>query len=290
MGIFLDLTGKKFGRLTVIGMADSIKRPNGKRMGVCLCVCDCGNKLEVPSCALKSGNTKSCGCLKKEKIRAHTDLIGMKFGKLRVIKYSHSKYNKKTQNYKYYYVCKCDCGSTVIKQSTYLKYRKDQSCGCNRLNKIRLFNKKNKVKHGMRNTRIYRIWQAMKGRCKYPGVHGYENYGGRGIKVCEEWATSFENFLSWSYSHGYDNTLSIDRIDVNGNYEPNNCRWVNNETQCNNKRNTKYITYKGKTQSLHLWCKELNLDHNFISRRLRNKSWSIERIFEEKKHLEKVRH
>lgn len=139
----------------------------------------------------------------------------------------------------------------------------------------------------MKNTRVYRVWQSMKSRCNYKSVNGYKNYGGRGITVCDEWKNDFMNFYNWAMANGYKEGLSIDRIDVNGNYCPENCRWITMQEQYYNKRNTVYLTYKNKTQSLLDWCIELNLDYALIKRRLRNKNWTIERIFTEPKHEEK---
>lgn len=137
MSKLIDLTGQKFGRLTVIKMVENVKTKNGKSKGQCLCECECGNIIKVPSSTLKSGNTKSCGCLKKEKIQQFENLTGKRFGKLNVVKYSHKEYNKKTQNYTFYYICKCDCSNKIIKSDRYLKYTKVPSCGCHGLKKLK---------------------------------------------------------------------------------------------------------------------------------------------------------
>lgn len=100
----------------------------------------------------------------------------------------------------------------------------------------------------------------MKERCYNIHNINYRHYGGRGIIVCDEWLRDFINFYNWAMSHGYDDNLTIDRIDVNGDYCPDNCRWTDYETQGNNRRNTVYLTYNGKTQSVSQWCRELKLN------------------------------
>lgn len=285
----LDLTGQKFGRLTVIKMVESIKTKDGKFKSQCLCECECGNIIKVKSQALKSGNTKSCGCLKIEKSQRFEDLTGKRFGKLNVMKYSHKEYNKKLHNHIFYYLCKCDCGNEIIKSDRYLKYTKTPSCGCYGLKKIKEVNKKAHTTHGMRNSRIYRIWQSMKSRCKYKSVNGYENYGGRGIKVCDEWLNDFISFYNWAMKNGYKEDLTIDRIDVDGNYEPDNCRWATLKEQSNNRRDNHYITYNNETHSISEWSEILKINYATLLNRITRHKWSIERAFAEPVHEEKRR-
>ena len=143
------------------------------------------------------------------------------------------------------------------------------------------------VKHGMYNTRIYRIWASMKQRCNNINSCGYERYGGRGISICEEWndKEGFINFYNWSMENGYSEELTIDRINNDGNYEPDNCRWVDYYTQLNNfSRNVK-ITFNGETHSLSEWgrIKPNGLNYNTLRSRLRE-GWDIEKAFTEPKH------
>lgn len=134
--------------------------------------------------------------------------------------------------------------------------------------------------HGLSNTRIYKIWECMKYRCSNPNRPEYPNYGGRGIIVCDEWANNFLSFYEWSMSNGYNESLTIDRIDVNGNYEPDNCRWTDMKTQANNTTRCIYITYQDKTQTLTQWCEELNLSYDTIRTRLRrDANITPERLF-----------
>lgn len=145
--------------------------------------------------------------------------IGGKFGNLTVVEFSH-----KDKWHKSYYVCKCDCGNTTIARDTTLKFHKNPSCGCIK-----------NIKHGMNRTRLHRIWCNIKTRCLNKNSPQYEKYGKRNIKICEEWHT-FKNFVTWALANGYQDNLSIDRIDVNGNYEPSNCRWADAHTQAANQR------------------------------------------------------
>lgn len=164
------------------------------------------------------------------------DLTGQKFGKLTAIK-PIGKKNKKTV-----WLCKCDCGNTSEVIGTALTIGGTKSCGCLRL------------KHGMFGTRLYNIWHSMKERCYVSSQTSYKNYGGRGIKVCLEWQ-DFIPFMKWSYENGYDEhadrgQCTLDRIDPNGDYCPENCRWVSMSIQANNKTDNVFIEYNGKIDTL----------------------------------------
>ena len=117
----------------------------------------------------------------------------------------------------------------------------------------------------------------MIGRCYIKSFKGYGNYGGRGITVCEEWRNSFEAFYDWAMSNGYADNLTIDRKDNNGNYCSENCRWITNKEQQNNKRNNRLITYKGKTQTMQQWADELGIDSRMIYNRIECLHWSVEK-------------
>ncbi|QQE75199.1 hypothetical protein [Brevibacillus composti] len=130
------------------------------------------------------------------------------------------------------WLCKCDCGKTTTVRGDHLRNNLIRSCGC-----LEEENRKNgaNTKHGGRNSRLYEIWSGMLKRCNNPNSHSYENYGGRGIKVCDDWL-DFSKFRDWALKHGYSDSLSIDRINNDGNYEPSNCRWTDAKTQANNRR------------------------------------------------------
>ena len=176
-----------------------------------------------------------------------------------------------------YYRCKCKCG--VVKDVFYYNVDKgrSKSCGCYNLEAL----SKRSATHGMTKTRFYGIWKAMNRRCKDKNQSTYKHYGGRGITVCDRW-NKFENFKEDMYQsyldhvskHGEKNT-SIDRIDINGNYEPSNCRWATWEEQGNNRRNCHYLEFNGKTMSIHNWSLEVNIPERIIWKRL-NYGWTVE--------------
>ena len=166
---FQDLTGKTFGRLTVVKRAPSLIEPSGRKRTMFECVCSCGNSCIVAATSLKSGASKSCGCIKSER------------------------------------------------------------------------NKSYFTKHGFCKERLYRLWNDIKKRCYNPNYKQFKDYGGRGIIMCNEWLSDYMAFRNWALSNGYDpnakfGECTIDRIDVNGNYQPDNCRFVSMKIQNSNKR------------------------------------------------------
>lgn len=132
-----------------------------------------------------------------------------------------------------------------------------------------------KVYDGRSKTKLYSVWKTMKYRCSNKNNHKYKNYGGRGIKVCDEWK-DYSLFKAWALSNGYRDNLTIDRVDVDGNYEPNNCRWVDMKTQQRNRSNNKLIEYKGETKCLSEWVEITGIGHKTILYRLNN-GWSVEK-------------
>ena len=132
-----------------------------------------------------------------------------------------------------------------------------------------------KIYDGRSKTKLYSVWKTMKYRCSNKNNHKYKNYGGRGIKVCDEWK-DYSLFRTWALSNGYQDDLTIDRVDVDGNYEPNNCRWVDMKTQQRNRSNNKLIEYKGETKCLSEWVEITGIGHKTILYRL-NSGWSVEK-------------
>ncbi len=204
------------------------------------------------------------------------ELARQRFGKLVAVKSYYDKDKKVTL-----WECKCDCGNTCYVRANRLVHGRTKSCGCLRKDS----NLKNKTTHGMAHTRIYNAWHSMKARCYNPTNHNYHRYGGRGISVCDEWKDSFESFYEWATSNGYSDDLTLDRVDNNGNYCPDNCRWVTTKVQNNNREVSINITYNGKTQNLSQWCKELNLPYMRIYQRLVTYGFSFEEAITEPTHL-----
>ena len=258
MSKLIDLTGQRFGRLTVLKYAHSDKQ----RKSHWLCRCDCGKQVVVSTYRLRSNTTRSCGCLRQEMNQKQLkSLSGMVFGRLTVIeRMGKSKSGGAT------WLCQCDCGNQSIVQGSALRSGVTRSCGC--------LNRELVTTHGKSKERLYRIWNNMLRRCSNPSSQSYNYYGGRGIIVCPEWL-NFESFYEWAIDNGYNDTLSIDRIDTNGNYEPKNVRFVSNKVQQNNKRNNHYIAYNGKTQTVAQWAEDLGINANTLYFRL-SSGWSPE--------------
>ncbi len=213
----IDLTGQRFGRLTIVKKADPLINGKGYKKRKWECVCDCGNILNVLEGNLKNGHTKSCGCLQKEKVR--------ETGRKRKI-------------------------------------------------------------HGKSKTREHIIWISMRQRCFDKNHKAYKNYGGRGIRVCDRWLKSFKNFWK-DMGEGYNDKLTIDRIDVNGNYCKENCKWATYKEQANNKRNNRFITYKGETKTILKWSEETGIKYETILARIKYYNWSIERTLTDKTNIRK---
>ena len=204
-----DLTGEIFGRLTVLYRTNDHYYPSGRHDIQYRCRCECGTEINALGVHLRSGHTKSCGCLRKE-----------------------------------------TTGNT-------------------------------KRTHGMTNTRLHNIWKNMKSRCTYERHEDFDLYGGRGITVCDEWLNSFDAFESWANNNGYSDGLSIDRCDVNGNYEPGNCRWITQKAQCNNTRRNINIEFNGETHTMKEWAEILGIKYGTLQSRIA-RGWSYKKALTKK--------
>lgn len=193
-----DLTGQRFGRLTVLCRADDHVTTKGYRNHMWTCRCDCGTIKDIRSKSLKSGISQSCGCLQKEQLSSRAS------------------------------------------------------------------------KHHGFGTRLYHVWNSMRQRCNNPNHYAYVNYGGRGIKICSDW-DNYESFRDWAMASGYDELaprgqMTLDRIDVNGNYEPSNCRWADMKAQTRNRRNTVYLEHDGEVKPIAVWMEETGLTREQLIR------------------------
>ena len=190
------------------------------------------------------------------------DIIGKKYNKLTCVKKDENKDKR-------YYIFRCDCGNekSIIASNVIGGY--STSCGCVKL-------KGNNTKHGGKGTRLYHIWKSMRERCNNPNTNRHHIYYDRGIEICKEW-DNFSVFREWALLNGYNDLLTIDRINGDNGYCPDNCRWATYTEQANNSSNAKMITYNGKTQSQSEWGRELGINHSTISNRMK-KGWSIERV------------
>lgn len=210
------------------------------------------------------------------------DYSGEIYGNIQVLKIT----NKRTKRGNVIYKCKCNKCNRIFEKSLE-NYRRrfklginSMTCGCYN----RHFN--NFYKNGLSNTRLRHIYDNIKLRCYNINNKNYKNYGARGIKICKEWLneqTGFENFYNWSINNGYKENLSIDRIDVNGNYEPNNCKWSDFQEQINNRTNTIKFEYNSKTKTLTEWAREYNIPIVTLRSRI-SRGWSIERALNEEVH------
>jgi hypothetical protein len=187
------------------------------------------------------------------------NIDGMRFGKLTAIEIDHK------DGYHEFWKCHCDCGNDTIVKKAHLLNGATNSCGCIRRERV--------LTHGKSETKLYGVWAGIKRRCYNKNQAAYKNYGGRGISLCADWF-DFSHFYKWAIDNGYKEGLSIDRIDNNGNYEPKNCRWVDDSTQANNTRVVKRISYHGETLTYMEWSRKLGAKRNIVWKRIVMQGWN----------------
>lgn len=260
-----DLTGQKFGRLTVLEKAEHYVSPNGNYMSRWKCQCECGNIVIANASSLKNGTTTSCGCARFQ------DLTGMKFGRLTVIKRAY-EYEKENGYNHPFWECQCECGNVTIVQTRSLKDGTTKSCGC--------YNKDIITKHGLSYNPLYKIYNHMIDRCYNPNEIHYDRYGGRGIAVCDEWLekedyNGLKNFVEWAEANGYEPGLTIDRIDNNGNYCPENCRWVDMKMQSNNRSSNHYVEYNDNSFTISQLATVLGVNYTYLYTELNRTNFDV---------------
>jgi hypothetical protein len=247
MSKFIDLTGQRFGSLTVIERVGT----KWKSCALWKCKCDCGNEIEVISADLNRRKYKTCGKCSFSKSSVE---VGDIFGRWTVV-----SINETLAGDRKYCTCLCSCGTERTVQALNLLRGKSKSCGCLQKEMVR----DRSITHGMHKTTIYKRWRSMLQRCNNPNHGSYKNYGGRGIKVCTEWY-SFEVFYEWATQNGYSDGLTIERIDVNGNYEPINVKFISAFAQHSNRRDNVKLEYQGEINIMEEWGRILNIPASTI--------------------------
>ena len=247
-----NLVGRRFGSLVVVERAN-----NHGAKTMWKCVCDCGRETIVDAYFLTHGKTKTCGA----GVHRRSDLAGLRFGRLTVLRLDDSKPDNPM-----HWVCKCDCGNIKSIVGASLKNGNTKSCGCLQKEKAASQGASSKI-HGKSKTRLYRVWRGMKSRVFDKNSTKYDIYGGRGIQMCDEWKNSFEAFYQWATETGYNDNLTIDRIDNNVGYNPQNCKWSTAKEQSRNRRSNIDITIGNTTKTLTEWCEIFNLSYGTVNSR-----------------------
>ena len=192
------------------------------------------------------------------------DIAGQKFGRLTVV----SRINKDKRG-NVVWLCRCNCGEEKVVVGYSLKRGKTKSCGC--------LNKEQCTTHGLTTNALYAVWVSMKQRCYNENEIGFKNYGGRGITMCDEWRNDFQKFYDWAIANGYEKGLSIDRIDNNRNYSPENCRWATRTEQNRNQRTNKQIEFNGEVKNLSEWCEHFSLNYQTVHARITDYGWTVQK-------------
>lgn len=243
-----DLLGQRFGRLTVI---EREEMKAGEHNVHWKCLCDCGITIISKTGALRHGIKQHCGCLPDN----NTEMVGRRFLKL-VVTSCVAKDR---------WICQCDCGNSIELEGRPLRSGNTKSCGC-----LRKQVKPDSYKHGLGNytVRCYRIWRNMKQRCLNKNNPDYHLYGGRGIEVCLPWAEDFTSFHEWSQNNGYADDLQLDRIDGDGPYAPENCRWVTPRVNSWNKKGIRKYKIEGKMMPVTEIAEKFKVERHTLEYRL----------------------
>lgn len=256
-----DLTGQRFGRLVVEKLSD---KKGATRAMYWDCLCDCGGTKTARGTSLRAGKVNSCGCLLQDRYKngvTKIDIVGKRFGRLVVAEET----SERTSNGAVKYLCRCDCGNTKVVTGTSLRYGKTKSCGC-----LAAESTSERARtHGLSKTRLYKIWAGMRDRCYNPSRREYKGYGDRGITVCDDWNEDYMTFHDWSMANGYSDTLTLDRIDNDGPYSPDNCKWTTRKAQSDNTRLTVHITVDGVTKNIGDWAATVGVARSTISRHVK---------------------
>lgn len=199
------------------------------------------------------------------------DLTGQRFGRLVVIGRADPPVDNQGAAR---WHCRCDCGNETDVVGYSLRREDTGSCGCLQKERTRVAH----TTHGQAGSRLYRIWHDMLARCENSHCPNFDYYGGRGVSVCEEWH-DFANFMQWAERTGYQENLTLDRIDVNEGYNPVNCRWATMCEQARNRRNNANITYHGVTRCLSDWAATLGINVETLQKRIHRYGWDIVRAF-----------
>lgn len=200
------------------------------------------------------------------------DLTGQRFGRLTVLERAANRLTAGGET-KRQWICRCDCGKQIVASTMNLRKGDTKSCGCLKDERT----KDRMTQHGESRTKLHNIWKTMRKRCRNEHNSDYAYYGGRGIRVCTEWDESYEAFRDWAYKNGYEDGLTIDRIDVDRNYEPENCRFVDMKTQCNNRSNSRLITFNGETHTIAEWSEITGIKYHTLYMRIEEYGWTPER-------------
>jgi len=263
----LDIqSGQVFGDLTVTQPYVVAGRHSKS-----LCQCRCGTIKEISNSCLVSGRTKSCGCRNIENIHRNIPDVGEVFGNLTVKVGDAGRYRKRVLS-----LCTCVCGNDVLARLESLRNSTTTQCRqCSyRQNGERITGTNHpQYTHGMTGSSLYAIWSSMKNRCYNPRQEHYADYGGRGIRIHQPWRESFEAFLG-DVGLPPSPAHSLDRIDPDGNYEPDNVRWSTWVEQANNKRRTKRVTLRGVTKPLAEWCRDLGVNYGTAWFRIFREGWT----------------